>query len=233
MGCPESIRPFWISREPFAWHWWNLAASQKRPYCVSVISHSPVSLVSRQWDAVDWACVLCDRRIHNARASRSASSRQCACPFYSYVQAFYDKASHHPGLSAPLQPRFGSLRLSAFPKFKIAVEMEEFCDCVGHTVHKLRQRGLTTDWLAPQVCECSRTDSKASSDWLPSYIEATRKVLEIFTLAGYFPEGPRITHSMEQSRSWEASEKISHILWNPNVHYPIYTSTRSSHLFLL
>jgi len=23
-------------------------------------SHSPVGLVSRQWDAVDWACVLCD-----------------------------------------------------------------------------------------------------------------------------------------------------------------------------
>jgi hypothetical protein len=24
----------------------------------------PRGLVSRQWDAVDWACVLCDRRIH-------------------------------------------------------------------------------------------------------------------------------------------------------------------------
>jgi len=20
-GCPESIQPFWISREPVAWHW--------------------------------------------------------------------------------------------------------------------------------------------------------------------------------------------------------------------
>jgi len=27
-------------------------------------SHSPMGLVSRQWDVVDWACVLCDRRIH-------------------------------------------------------------------------------------------------------------------------------------------------------------------------
>jgi len=34
-----------------------------------------VGLVSRQWDDVDWACALCDRRIHNDRASRSASSR--------------------------------------------------------------------------------------------------------------------------------------------------------------
>jgi len=74
-GCPESIQPFWISREPVAWPWCNLAASQRRPYCASVNSHSPVGLVIRQWDAVDWTCVMCDRRIHNDRASRSASSR--------------------------------------------------------------------------------------------------------------------------------------------------------------
>jgi hypothetical protein len=63
--------------ESIAWPWCNLAASQSRPYCASV------GLVSRQWDAVDWACVLCDRRTHNDRASRTSSSRQCACPFYS------------------------------------------------------------------------------------------------------------------------------------------------------
>jgi hypothetical protein len=100
----------------------NLAASQKRPYCVSVNSHSPVGLVSRQWDPVDWACVMCDRRIHNDRASRSVSSRQCACPLHSSRVGFSGKASHHPGLSAPLQPTFGFLQLLAFPKAKIAVE---------------------------------------------------------------------------------------------------------------
>jgi len=63
-GCMESIRPFWISREPVAWPWCNLAAIQRRPYCASMNSHSPMGLVSRQWDAVDWACVLCDGRIH-------------------------------------------------------------------------------------------------------------------------------------------------------------------------
>ena len=46
-------------------------------------SVSPMGLVSRQWDAVDWPCVLCDRRIHNDRASRSASSPHCVCSFYS------------------------------------------------------------------------------------------------------------------------------------------------------
>jgi len=149
-GCPESIRPFWISREPVAWPWCNMAASQRRPYCTSVNSHSPVGLVSRQRDAVDWTTVLCDRHIHNDRTSRSASSQQCACPFYRSRAGLFGKTSHHPGLSALLQHRFGSLRLLAFPKPQIAIEREEICECDGHTVHKLSQRRLTADWLAPQ-----------------------------------------------------------------------------------
>ena len=88
VGCPESIQPFWISREPMAWPWCNLVASQRRPYCASVNSQSPVWLVSRQWDAVEWACLLCDRRIKNDRASRSASLRQGACPLYSSRAGF-------------------------------------------------------------------------------------------------------------------------------------------------
>jgi hypothetical protein len=63
-GCTESIQPFWISREPVAWPWCNLATTQRSPCCATANSHSPVGLVSRQWDVVDWACVLCDRRIH-------------------------------------------------------------------------------------------------------------------------------------------------------------------------
>jgi hypothetical protein len=61
------------------------------------------------------------------------------------LQAFYNKASHHPRLSAFLQSRFGSLRLLAFPKAKIALERGEFCKYDGHTVHKLSQRRLTAD----------------------------------------------------------------------------------------
>jgi len=58
---------------------------------------------------------------------------------------FCGKASYHPGLSAPLQTRFGSLRLVVFPKAKIAVEMEEICECDGHTVQKFSQRLLISD----------------------------------------------------------------------------------------
>jgi len=49
-------------------------------------------------------------------------------------------------------------------------------DC--HTAHKLSQRRLTADWLAPRESDCSRMHSKVSSNWLPSYIKATRPVLE-------------------------------------------------------
>jgi len=159
--------------------------------CSPVNSLSPVGLVSRQWDAVDWDCVLCDRRIHNDRASRSASSRQCACPFYSCHAGFFFLAKHHPGLSAPLQPRFGSLRVLAFPKDKIAVEREEICECDCYTVHKLSQRRLTSNWLASRESDCLRMSGKVSSDWLPSYIKATRPVLEIFKMDQYFPDSPR------------------------------------------
>ena len=66
------------------------------------------------------------------------------------------------------------------------------CECDRHTVHKLSQRRLTADWLAPQESDCLRMHSKVSSDWLPSYIKATQPVLEIFKMAGYFPDSPCI-----------------------------------------
>jgi len=167
-----------ICWELVMWLWCNLAASQKRPYCASVNGHSPVGLVSRQWDAIDWACVLCDRCIQNDGPSRSASSQHCACPFYSSCAGFFGKALH-PSLSAPLQPRFGSLWLLAFPKAKIAVEREVICECDGHTIHELSHWRLTANWLVSRESECSWMCSKVSSDWLPSYVKATRLGLDI------------------------------------------------------
>ena len=64
------------------------------------------------------------------------------------------KTSHHPGLSAPLQPRFGSLRLLVFLQAKIALESEDICEYNGHTVLKLIQRRLTATRLAPRESEC-------------------------------------------------------------------------------
>jgi len=53
MYCDKTMRGvqkvsshFLISWELVKWPWCNLAACQKRPYCASVNSHSPMGLVS-------------------------------------------------------------------------------------------------------------------------------------------------------------------------------------------
>ena len=66
------------------------------------------------------------------------------------------------------------------------------CECDGHTVHKLSQRRLTADWLAPRESDCLRMHRKVSSNRLSSYLTATRPDLEIFKTAGYFPDILRI-----------------------------------------
>jgi hypothetical protein len=73
------------------------------------------------------------------------------------------------------------------------------CEWDGHTVHKLSQRRLTTDYLGPQENNCSRMSSKVSSGWLPSYIKVTRPVLEIFKMARYFPQSLRIVSALNHA----------------------------------
>ena len=68
--------------------------------------------------------------------------------------------------------------------------------CDSHTVHKLSQRRYTADWLAPRESDFSQMENKVSSDWLPGYIKATRPVLEIFKMDGYFPDRPRIIQQL-------------------------------------
>ena len=129
----------------------------------------------------------------------------------SLVQAFFfGKASHHPGLSAPLHPKFGSLRLLTFPRAKIAIDREEICECNGHRVHKVSQWRLTADWLDSRKDNYSRMHSKVSSDWLPSHIKATRLVLKIFKMAVYFPDSSRTSLLMQCKQYCNA---LMHI-WN-------------------
>jgi len=78
------------------------------------------------------------------------------------------------------------------------VEREEICECDGHTVNKLSQRRLTADSLALRESEFSRMHSKVSSDWMPSYIKATRPVLEILNMARYFPDSLRIWRNIQK-----------------------------------
>jgi hypothetical protein len=46
-------------------------------------------------------------------------------------------------------------------------------------------------------------NSKVSSDWLPSYIKAKRPVLEIFKMAGYFPDSPSSVAPFYQLQQFE------------------------------
>ena len=162
-GCPESIQPFWISREPVAWPWCNLTASQRRPYCASVNSHCPVGLVSRQWDTVDWAFVLWPSHSQWPSEHTSFITTMRLPVLQLSCRLFWQSITSHRSVS-PQQPRFGSLRLLALPKAKNAVEREEICECDGHTVHELSQRRLTAVRLAPR--ESNFTDAREGLLWL-------------------------------------------------------------------
>jgi len=131
-SCPLSIQPFWISREPVVCPWCNLAANERRPYCASVNSHSPVGLVSRQWDGADLCAVWpsCSKR-PSEQISFITTMR---LPILQLSCRLFCRSITSPRSVSPLQPRFGFLRLLAFPKAKIAVEMQDICECDGHTV---------------------------------------------------------------------------------------------------
>jgi hypothetical protein len=106
------------------WPSCTLAAILRRPYCTSVNSYSPMGLDSRKWDAIDWPCVLWPS--HSKWPSEQISFittvhlpiLQLSC------RLFWQSITSPRSVSPPLQPRFGSMRLPAFPKAKIADETE-------------------------------------------------------------------------------------------------------------
>jgi hypothetical protein len=105
------------------WPWCNLAAGQGRLYLASVNSHSPVGLVSQHWEAVDSSRVTCDRRFHNDRASRSASSWQCACPFYSFLAGFFWTKRHITHVcQPPYSPDLAPCDFWLFPVLKLRLK---------------------------------------------------------------------------------------------------------------
>ena len=106
----------------------------------------PWGLVRRQWDAVDWACVLCYCRIQNDRASGSAASRQCACPFYSCRAGFLGK--HH--IIQVCQTPTAQIWLPATsgfsPKLKSPLKMRRFVNVtVTHYTSPVNGVSLPTD----------------------------------------------------------------------------------------
>ena len=127
LGCPANIQPFWISREPVAWPWCNLAASQRRPYCASGNSHSPVGVVSRQWDAVDWFfCTVWPSHLQWPSEQISFIMTMRLPILQRSCRHYFGKASHHPALSAPYSPHLAVSNFCLLPKIKSPLKGRRF-----------------------------------------------------------------------------------------------------------
>jgi hypothetical protein len=183
---------------------------------------------SRQRDAVNWACALCDHHIsqwpskHNSfiMTTRLLILQLSCTLFWWSVTSPRSVSPHTAQIWIPVTSVF-------FPKAKIAIEREEIHECDGHMVNKLSRWHLTADWLAPRDSDCSWMHSKVSSDWLPSYIKATWLVLETFKMAGYIPYRSHVimylvTNTFIKSnlgdirRRWAVSTQL-HLLLNSSL----------------
>ena len=72
----------------------------------------------------------------------AASSWQCACSYITSCAELFGETSDHSGDSAPLQLRFGTLWLLAFPKTKITLKGKRF-----QTVNEI-QENITGQLMA-------------------------------------------------------------------------------------
>jgi hypothetical protein len=146
--CLENIQPFWISREPVTWPWCKLAASQRRAYCTSVNSHSTVGLVSRQRDAVDWACVLCDRRIsHISSLSKAILTLGKVAGSQILAVGVLTDLDDVTLCQKRLHDNCRMRRRIVLMKLMCSLC---HCECDGRTIQKVSQRRLTADWLDPR-----------------------------------------------------------------------------------
>jgi len=90
---------------------------------------------------------------------------------------------------------------------------QSHCTQAQSTASHYRLTSPTGEWL--------RMRSKVSCDCLPSYIKATWPVFEIFKMAGYFPDGPRIlSHCTECGNvTYVSEEKHCLVCWLRDVNW--------------
>ena len=177
MDCPEIIRPFWISWESVMWPWCNLTASQRRPFCASVnsfLSHGASQLaVRRRWLNL---CTAWPSHLQwpSKQISYIVTMRlpilQLSCRLF--LAKYHITQACQPLYSPDLSP----CDFWLFRKLKSPLEVRFVNAMVTHYTSSVIEVSLESDGL--------RMHSKVSSDWLPSYIKATRPVLEIFKMDG-------------------------------------------------
>ena len=115
----------------------KLQQDQDHVYCVfgKVLSIMSMTLQAKQLTRsttsiffVSWEMQY-DENIHSCAQLVIGSFITTTCLLMHHVSCrVFGKTSSHPGDSAPLQPRFGTLWLLAFPKTKITFEREKTSD---------------------------------------------------------------------------------------------------------
>ena len=104
----------------------------------------------------------------------AASSWQHACSCITSCAEFFGETLNHPGASAPLQPRFGTLWLLAFSKTKITLKGKRF-----QTVDEI-QENITGQLMVIGRIMCVKgTEASLSYVWCFLYIVSSS--INVFT----------------------------------------------------
>jgi len=124
------------------------------------------------WASGDW-------QLHHDNAPAQSSA---------LLQAFFGKTRQV--FQPPYIPNLAPCNFWLFPKLQLPLKVRRFMSAmVTQYISSLNGISLPTDWPHGRVT--SHMHSKVSSDWLPSYIKATRPFLKILKMAGYFPDRRR------------------------------------------
>ena len=109
------------------------------------------------------------------------SSRQHTHSYITSRAGFFGKISNHTGDSAPLQPRFGALRLLAFPKLKSPLKGKRFQtidEIQENTTGQLMASGRTV-W-GPKVPTLKGTEASLSYEQCFLYLVSSSVNVSIF-----------------------------------------------------
>jgi len=195
-----------ITRPTSTYNLWYLFYRTRAVWRVS--SHSEY-LENRSHGSQSQETLLC---IREKSLSRGASQSAVRChwlslcivwPWHSQISSLSTAIFALGKARSCRQPNLGCRMGRHFVVMKLICSLCH-CECDSHTVHKVSQRRLTADWLAPRESDCSQMHREVSSDWLPSYITAMRPVLEILKMAGYFLGSPHTCLSLtSRHRSWD------------------------------
>ena len=109
-------------------------------FCIK-IEHSTteaIQMIQKAAAVGNWWLAAASRHVHSCITSPAA---------------VLGEMSNHPGDPALLQPRFGALRLLAFPQTKITFEREEISN---HRWHSGKYDWAASWWQLGELCEVPR-----------------------------------------------------------------------------